>query len=128
GDRRDEVPARDVVLRGERRPALVERCLLRHRRPAERAAYDHAPKGARLAAELARDERAVVLHASMMLAPGGDAADDEKPLAGLHEPEPPRLTDELLPRAGLGEALLEACLLRPQRAHVRLPRIERVLR
>src|SRR5580765_6048710 len=64
----------------------------------------------------------------MMLAPGGNALDDEEALARLHEPEASRLADELLLRPDLREALLQADLLCTQRLHLGLAGVERVLR
>jgi hypothetical protein len=61
-DPRDEMAAREPELRRERPAVLVERRLLGHRGPAERAADDDAPEGARLAADLPRDHLAIVVH------------------------------------------------------------------
>src|SRR5439155_27210089 len=98
---------------------------------AERAAHRDAPERARRPAELALDELAVV-HAgklsvcvtrlerasgegrSMVFAPGGDAADDEEALAGLDEPEPTRLADQLVAGSDRGQSALQLLLLRAQ--------------
>jgi hypothetical protein len=52
GDCGDELRARDVELRRERMAFGIERSLLGHRRPAERAANRHALERARRAADL----------------------------------------------------------------------------
>src|SRR5439155_16159614 len=100
-DRRHEVTAGHPVLRRERPAVLVERLLLRHRRPAERAPHGDGAKRAGRPAELALDELAIAGHRLMMLAPGRDALDDEEPLDGFDEAEPPCLAHELLRLAGL---------------------------
>src|SRR5438270_8877497 len=61
---------------------------------------------------------------SMVFAPGGDAADDEQPLAGLDEPEPPRFADQLVAGAHRGEPVLELLLLRTQLRDLRLATVE----
>jgi hypothetical protein len=61
-DRRRQVPAGDPVRRRERLARLVERSLLRHRRPAEGAADDYPPERPRGPAELALHDRAVIVH------------------------------------------------------------------
>ena len=61
-DRRDQMRAGQVVGRRERLARLVERGLLGDRRPAERAADGDAAERARGPAELALDDRAVIVH------------------------------------------------------------------
>lgn len=53
-------------------------------------------------------------------APSRNALDDEEALTGLHEAEPARLTDELLPRAHGGNPQLELLFLPLQSRHVGL--------
>ncbi len=64
----------------------------------------------------------------MLLAPRGDALDDEQPLAGLHEPEPPRFSNELVTGAGARDSTLESRALGFQRPDVGPAALELVLR
>ena len=85
----------------------VVRRLLGDGGPAERAADDDARKRAGLAAELPRDDGAVVHRRSVRRSaprvrapPLRDAAHDEEALARLDEPEPPGAADERRAAAG----------------------------
>ena len=109
-DRGDERRAGDVELRRERVPVLVERRLLGHRRPrrtgsARRRAGTRAAGGRSAALRLLHRTRvearrstdaSVVFWRRQAAMP----THDEEPLAGLHEPEPASLAEQLL--AGVG--------------------------
>src|SRR5919201_411525 len=56
--------AREPVRRRKRSPGVVERRLLRYRRPSERTTDDDTPECARLPSDLASDNGTVILHAS----------------------------------------------------------------
>src|SRR5204862_7768954 len=73
-DRLHEIPARDVVGRGERLAVRVVWALLGDGRPAERAADGDAAERARLAADLLRDDRAVCVSAHAATGYAGGAA------------------------------------------------------
>jgi hypothetical protein len=58
----NELGTREPERRRERRAGVVERCLLRYCRLAERAADDDATKRARLSSDLRRDDLTVSCH------------------------------------------------------------------
>src|SRR5262245_53041122 len=60
----------------------------------------------------------------VLVAPGGDAAHDEQLLAGLHEPEPARLTSQLVARAHGREPVLELVLLLAKPCHLGLTALQ----
>ena len=130
--RGDEVRAREVVRGRERRAFGVVGLLLGHGRKAVGAACGDPTERPGAPADLALDGVAIV-HARRRLygvggrvtaLPGGDALDDEEPLAGLDVADPPRLAGEsgVAPRAL--EPALEACLLGAERHDLRAPRAE----
>src|SRR5581483_11808487 len=66
--------------------------------------------------------------ALVLLSPGGDALHDEELFPRLDEPEATRLADQLRARPDRRDALLQLRLLGSQRLHLRLPRLQLVLR
>ena len=120
-DRRDEVAAGDLELRRERRarPSSNGACSVTAGLPnGQRTATRRKARGGRPScrATISRrpcgvDRRPVLV----VLAPGGDAADDEELLARLHEAEPARLADELLGRCRPWRCASQLLLLRAQR-------------
>src|SRR5205809_6618078 len=70
----------------------------------------------------------VALVSVVAVPPRGDAANDEEALAGLDEPEQPRLAHERRLGARGRDPLLEVLLLDAQRVHLRAAAVELRLR